>query len=270
MSYSNRRFGWAPWAEHNCFVSEASLVRPGEQSVCADYGERMLRRFDFEEQLWVAKTGNDTQPCEAELAVDLASLDRLGPPSWEDDPQNWIGGMPPSPVRGWRLLADCGLEFVLRQDWIRCDVDHAYVVAATLDELEHALMHLPFAARITGRLGSAFEGGWEVRRVDDIGNAFSVGRYPREASARCVAKIFEERAHKQTYFVDVLGPPPRAVKGNWLVMRMDDNGQEFPVRSHLSRGSALLHMRMLEETPRHKQTYWVRQLVFERELIVGR
>lgn len=42
-------------------------------------------------------------------------------------------------------------------------------------------------------------------------------------------------------------------------MRMDDNGQVFPVREHLSRGSALEHMRMLEEQPRHKQTYWVRK-----------
>ena len=50
------------------------------------------------------------------------------------------------------------------------------------------------------------------------------------------------------------------VKGKWLVMRMDDNGQVFAVRPHISRSSALLHMRMLEETPRNKQTYWVRQI----------
>ena len=42
-------------------------------------------------------------------------------------------------------------------------------------------------------------------------------------------------------------------------MRMDDNGQVFPVRHHLSRSNALMHMQMLEETPRHKQTYWVRK-----------
>lgn len=93
-----------------------------------------------------------------------------------------------------------------------------------------------------------------------------MGRYPREASACCVAKIFEERAHKQTYFVDVLGPPPRVAAGEWLVMRMDDNGQVFPVRAHLSRRLALSHMQMLEETPRHKQTYWVRKIDSEREL----
>jgi hypothetical protein len=218
----------------------------------------MLRRFDFAEQLWVVKVENNTEPCKAELCVDLSSLDRLGPPSW-----GTTGAR--SPSRSWQLVADCGLEFVVYQDEFFEDIpDHALVVAATVDEVDHALMHLPFAARITARprylYGTAFNGGWEVRRVDASGHAFSVGRYPREASARCVANTFELRGHKQTYFVDLLGPPPRVAKGEWLVMRMDDNGQVFSVRAHRTRGGALHHMRMLEETPRHKQTYWVQKL----------
>jgi hypothetical protein len=158
------------------------------------------------------------------------------------------------------LVAECGLEFVVYQDWFHPEFthhDHAVLVAGAPDEIDHALMHLPLAARVRWRDSAALAGGWEVRRVDDIGNGFPVGRYPREASACCVAKMFEERAHKQTYFVDVVGPPPKPPRREWLVMRMDDNGQTFAVRPHLTRYDALRHMRMLEETPRHKQTYWV-------------
>jgi hypothetical protein len=203
----------------------------------------MLRRFDFTDQLCLIKAGNNSDPCMAELVVPLASLEVLGPPSGESQES-----------RGWALVAECGLEFGI-EEWQGVVI----LYAGTRDELEHALLHLPFSTRIAGAGGADFEGGWEVRRVDDAGTSFSMGRYPREASARCVAKIYEDRAHKQTYFVDQLGPPPLPRAGDWSVMRMDDNGQVFPVREHLSRGNALMHMRMLEEEPRHKQTYWVRK-----------
>src|SRR4051812_2146714 len=130
----------------------------------------MLRRFDFTDQLCLLKADNHTRPCTALLDTPVAELDALlGPPS---------GQNPES--RGWALVAECGLEFGV-EDWQHV----AILYAGTLDELDHALMHLPFAPSVQGRDGAEFEGGWEVTRVDDAGNRFSVGRYPREGSARC-------------------------------------------------------------------------------------
>ena len=50
----------------------------------------MLRTFDFAEQLWVVKGENNTQPCEAELSVDLASL--------EENPHDWSQAGPTKSV----------------------------------------------------------------------------------------------------------------------------------------------------------------------------
>jgi hypothetical protein len=223
----------------------------------------MLRRFDFTEQLWVSKAGGDVHSCRAVIRLRDASLELLGPPCGEDRPP-FTAGM--TPARGWKLVAECGLEFVVTH-FFDTEDDFAAIYAGSLDELDHALLHLPFGAKVLGREGAELTGGWGVRRVDASGNSFSVGRYPREESARCVAKLFEDRGHKQTYFVDVLGPPPAQPRREWLVMRMDDNGQIFPVRAHLFRGQALEHMKLLEEEPRHKQTYWVRRIDSAREAL---
>ncbi|MFI5616480.1 SPOR domain-containing protein [Streptomyces sp. NPDC051567] len=46
---------------------------------------------------------------------------------------------------------------------------------------------------------------WLVIRQDDNGNRYRVGRYPTRAEAQKVADGFEDRGHRQTYWVEKIG-----------------------------------------------------------------
>jgi hypothetical protein len=44
-------------------------------------------------------------------------------------------------------------------------------------------------------------GWWVVWRMDDNGNQFEIARFPSLEEAHKLAKEFESRGHKQTYWV---------------------------------------------------------------------
>ncbi|MFD8143260.1 SPOR domain-containing protein [Streptomyces sp. NPDC059708] len=46
---------------------------------------------------------------------------------------------------------------------------------------------------------------WLVIRQDDNGNRYRVGRYATRAEAQKVADGFEDRGHKQLYWVERIG-----------------------------------------------------------------
>ncbi|MFB7054357.1 MULTISPECIES: hypothetical protein [Streptomyces] len=46
---------------------------------------------------------------------------------------------------------------------------------------------------------------WLVIREDDNGNRYRVGRYATRAEAQKVVDSFEDRAHKQLYWVERIG-----------------------------------------------------------------
>jgi hypothetical protein len=191
------------------------------------------------------------------MEVELSWLDQLGRPGFEDDPHDWAGGEPPGPMRGWTFETPCGLEFGIGQYWMEpLGVASLHVTHAC--EVEHVLSHLPFPARLIDRVGPELPAGtgWEVRRVDNSGGWFVVGRFDREASAQCVMRELESLGHKQGYVVAQLELPPEPPTP-WTVERVDDNGQRFTVARHVNRFMAQNHVRLLEQEPRHKQTYWV-------------
>ncbi|RKH91806.1 hypothetical protein D7Y21_01055 [Corallococcus sp. AB045] len=76
----------------------------------------------------------------------LADLDPLGTPNFEEkDVEAYYKqfGLPPGPERTWWLEAQCGLEFVLSQDFF---TEGVRVIAEETAEFEHVLAHLPFPA----------------------------------------------------------------------------------------------------------------------------
>ncbi|OEJ25204.1 hypothetical protein AR457_12745 [Streptomyces agglomeratus] len=46
---------------------------------------------------------------------------------------------------------------------------------------------------------------WLVIRQDDNGNRYRVGRYATRAEAQKIADSFDDRGHKQLYWVERLG-----------------------------------------------------------------
>jgi hypothetical protein len=203
------------------------------------------------------------------VRLDLAELERLGPPNREDEPvDEWLRqrGAPPGPTRDWWFRARCGLEFVLLHDVILKGVA---VLADETTELDHVLAHLPLEVEVERFRPEPEEakrraglGGWVVLRQADGGARFDVATFSRETSARCYAQLLEDRRHKQSYYVEARGvippPPPReAGPQAWALIRIDDNGNRF----ELKRGPSRAHLEFLAEQfnrePRHKQTYFV-------------
>ncbi|BAU85809.1 SPOR domain-containing protein [Streptomyces laurentii] len=48
---------------------------------------------------------------------------------------------------------------------------------------------------------------WLVIRQDDNGNRYRVGRYATQDEAQRIADSFDDRGHKQTYWVERIGQP---------------------------------------------------------------
>ncbi|MCE9581065.1 MAG: hypothetical protein K8T20_00965 [Planctomycetes bacterium] len=48
---------------------------------------------------------------------------------------------------------------------------------------------------------------WVLKRLDDNGREVEVRRFDKRAEAEAAAKEFEERGHKQTYWVEAVTSP---------------------------------------------------------------
>ena len=81
-----------------------------------------------------------------------------------------------------------------------------------LPEPEHALLHLDIPSeRVTWRgdrertartRRETTPESWTVWRQDDYGNRFAMDVLATERTARCLARTYEARAHKQGYWVE--------------------------------------------------------------------
>lgn len=213
----------------------------------------MLRRTAFfDSSQWSAGTPKDWRSSVARIELGSDAQAALGPPA-EDDP-----GVA---YRAWRLEAPCGLQLLLEQSARGDTVDCTNLYVQFRSELDHALMHLPFS-RCSDSAGVVeLKSGWELSRLDDNGQLFAIGFYPRRASADCVASLLSAGKHKQTYSVRLVEPQPLMVSdvGEWELWRSDDTGNAFLVTRHLTRGHAQMQLEALEAEPRHKQVFWLAQ-----------
>lgn len=170
----------------------------------------------------------------------------------------------PGPNKAWCLIAGCGLQVLVIQAFQVLPNQQEQVIATQLvtpfrSEAEHALQHLPFRGTVTHDQTIELKSGWELSRLDDNGQQFVIGHYPRRASADCVASLLGAGKHKQTYSVRLVEPLPVMVSdiGEWELWRRDDGGNAFLVTRHLTRGHAQMQLEALEAEPRHKQVYWL-------------
>jgi hypothetical protein len=211
-------------------------------------------------QLLVRPDGTPAGWTMMELRVTAEVPALFGPPHWtNDDPFG-----PPSPERGWSFVAPCGLIVNFRQWYVSRDghdvVGANLLLAPCRAELEHARAHLPFATEPDGSDElPELPSGYALDRLDDNGNTTRIGIYPRRASAECVRARLSWGGHKQTYSIAVFEPVPRTVAddGRWAVWRLDDGGVRHLVTRHAVERHALEHVAVLEEEPRHKNTYVV-------------
>ncbi len=211
----------------------------------------MLRPTSFfDSSQWSANTPKDWRGSVARVELGPVAQAALGAPG-EDDPA--------VSYRAWRLIAPCGLQLLLEQSARDDIVEFTNLYVQFRSELEHALMHLP-STRCSDTAGVVeLKSGWELSRLDDNGQQFVIGHYPRRASADCVASLLSVGKHKQTYSVRLVEPLPLMVSdvGEWELWRRDDSGNAFLVTRHLTRGHAQMQLEALEAEPRHKQVYWL-------------
>ena len=170
----------------------------------------------------------------------------------------------PGAGRAWRFTASCGLQLIVLQAFQVLKHQREQVLSTVLVtpfcvEANHALQHLSVEAQVADDNTLEFDSGWELSRLDDNGQQFVIGHYPRRASAECVASLLGAGKHKQTYSVRLVEPLPVMVSdvGEWELWRRDDAGSAFLVTRHLTRGHAQMQLDALEAEPRHKQVYWL-------------
>ena len=133
---------------------------------------------------------------------------RFGPPLAEGVDSNGLGL-----VDEWCVRFPCGLEVGL---WLlQIDKTGATLgphelrsvgVFANSRERKHLCFHLGVADREVG-LGEpdptvVGANTWRVMRQDDNGRRFEVAAFTSNCEATQVAKEFEERGHKQAYYVE--------------------------------------------------------------------
>jgi hypothetical protein len=222
----------------------------------------MLKRIAFfDSSQWVADRPREWLMRQVILQVPPDGHLALPPPDVEG-----IDVVGPGLSRAWRLEAECGLLVALIQELQnRPDgsVEAWRTILATpfRSEAEHALRHLPFDAKINSAEGVLdLSTGWELSRLDDNGQRFVIGCYPRRASADCMASLLGAGGHKQTYSVRLIEPRPVMVSdiGEWELWRADDAGNSFLIARHLTQGHAQMQLEALESEPaRHKQVYWI-------------
>ena len=131
------------------------------------------------------------------LRTDRSAVEqRVGPPSAVDCDSNGIGLFD-----AWDLRFPCGLEVGL-------SLFHSGVaeVHASERDADHIVFHLGAAsiARWTPDVCPPIAPAVRVLRRDDNGGTFEVARFTSRCEAEAAAQRFEQRGHKQTYWVDVL------------------------------------------------------------------
>lgn len=134
---------------------------------------------------------------------------RFGAPMLVDGDSNGMG-----PIDAWAVRFACGLElclwiFHLQPDGSTIDAPHepAWIeVQASVAEEAHIHFHLAMPANVLSRWGSATFSPeplvWRLVRQDDNGTRVEVARYTSRCEAAAAATVFEERRHKQTYWVE--------------------------------------------------------------------
>lgn len=204
----------------------------------------------FDSSQWSADIANDWSASVARIELGADAQAALGSPAEEDLAVSY---------RAWRLEAPCGLQLLVEQSARGDTVDFTNLYLRFRSELDHALMHLPSSRCSDTAAVVELDSGWELSRLDDNGQQFVIGRYPRRASADCMASFLGAGKHKQTYSVRLVEPLPVMVSdvGEWELWRRDDSGNAFLVTRHLTRGHAQMQLEALEAEPRHKQDYWL-------------
>lgn len=129
--------------------------------------------------------------------VDVVSA--LGEPHATDLDSNGVGLFD-----AWALRFPCGLEITV---WLFRDDRPAPVeIHANDRDFDHIRFHLPLPAAGASRwvpdtlVDAPRE--WVVLRQDDGGCRYEVNAFSSECEAREVARAFEERGHKQMYWVE--------------------------------------------------------------------
>lgn len=222
----------------------------------------MIKRIGFfDSSQWVADRPRDWLMRGVSLEVGAGAHLALPPP----DAQGY-DEVCPGLGRAWRLESGCGLLIVLIQALNERSVGTIEILQTILatpfrSEADHGLRHLPFEAKILSADGALnLETGWELSRIDDNGQRFLIGCYPRRQSADCMASLLGAGGHKQTYWVRLVEPRPVMVSeiGEWELWRGDDAGNSFLVARHFTQGYAQMQLEALEAEPaRHKQVYWI-------------
>jgi hypothetical protein len=228
----------------------------------ADQVPSMLKRSNFfDSSQWTADRPREWAMRGLTLECSPDAHLALGAPQFEGTDE-----VCPGLGRAWRLESECGLQIVFVQALQKCadgsvEVLQTQVVTPFRSEGEHALRHLPFDAKVLSAADALdLATGWELSRLDDNGQRFVIGCYPRRESADCVASHLGSGGHKQAYVVRLVEPRPVMVSdtGEWELWRSDDAGNSFLVTRHLTRSHGQTHLDALEAQPaRHKQVYWL-------------
>ncbi|NOJ82594.1 hypothetical protein HNV28_30465 [Myxococcus xanthus] len=157
---------------------------------------------------------------------------------------------------GWR--SGCGLELVV----VSREADRLHVFIEPM-EVDHAMAHLGLKDEVVewrADAGSPLpREGWVLTRMDETGNRYDVAQSPERAHVACFARILEERAHKQSYYVEFRGTPAHedAARKDWAVIRQDEYGNRAEVARLQCEQGARAFADVYEADPRHKQTYFV-------------
>lgn len=134
---------------------------------------------------------------------------RFGAPMLVDGDSNGMG-----PIDAWAMRFACGLElclwiFHLRPDGSTIGGPHEpdwIEVQASVAQEAHILFHLAVPVTDLSRWESAIflpePAVWRLVRQDDNGSRVEVARYSSHCEALAAATAFEERRHKQTYWVE--------------------------------------------------------------------
>jgi len=215
----------------------------------------------FDSSQWVADRAHEWLGRWVILQIPADGPLALPPPDVEG-----VDVVGPGLSRAWRLEAECGLLVVLIQELQNradggVEASRTILVTPFRSEAEHALRHLPFDAKILSVEGARdLDTGWQLSRLDDNGQNFVIGCYPRRASADCMASLLGAGGHKQTYSVRLIEPRPVMVSdiGEWELWRADESGNSFLIARHFTQGHAQMQLDAMEAEPaRHKQVYWI-------------